>query len=547
MAGAENVLVLGPIVIPWVGAAICMLSAHYNRMQRIIALVAGILACLCSLAVLAANLQPQSVGVQVYRLGGWMAPFGIVFVADKLAALLCVMSSLVIVAGLLYCLQCRDQAIKFPIFMPAFLCMSTGLHGALYTGDIFTFFVFLELMVMSSVVIVAISDNKLGLEAAIKYIFISGIGSVLLLLGIAALYTTFGTLNLAQVAQALSTGDRPLLALPAAVMIMCAFLVKSAVFPFHFWQPDFHTTAPTPLSAMLSSVVVKVGIYGIIRNNTLFLTQEAPLIQNILIVLGVIGIFFGGLSALRTWNAKRMLAYSTLGQVGFILVAIGWGSELALVAAIIYIFNHAFIKSGLLMITGVLASRNPRHSANLNELMGAGKGLTAMSILYLVGGLALAGIPPLNGFMSKIALVRSGADVENWAILGIVVAGGLLTLLYVTRTWQLIFVKPAAAEPEHDEHLHDQTGEHPHAAPHGDSLLAPALLICACILLGVFANPLVSVAQDTAAQVLNPAAYTCAVLTPSIEAGIELPEGAYDCAALAAEARTVASADSLDR
>ncbi len=145
-----------------------------------------------------------------------------------------------IVAGLLYCLQCRDKAINFPIFMlAAFLCMSTGLHGALALGDIFTFFVFLELMVMSSVVIVAISDNKLGLEAAIKYIFISGIGSVLLLLGIAALYTTFGTLNLARVAQALSTGERPLLALPAAVMVMCAFLVKSAVFPFHFWQPDF--------------------------------------------------------------------------------------------------------------------------------------------------------------------------------------------------------------------------------------------------------------------------------------------------------------------
>lgn len=549
MAGTENSLVLAPIVIPLLGAAIALLFAHYNRAQRVIALIAGVLASLSSIAVLATNLAPGSVGVQIYSLGGWVTPFGIVLVADKLSALLAVMSSLVIVAGLLYCLQCRDQCLKFPVFMPAFLCMSTGLHGSLYTGDIFTFFVFMELMVMSSVVMVAISDNKLGLEAAIKYTFISGIGSLLLLLGIAAQYTTFGTLNLAQIAQALSTGERPLLALPAAVMLMSAFLVKSAVFPFHFWQPDFHTTAPTPLSAMLSSVVVKVGIYGIIRNNTLLLVQEAPLIQNILIALGLVGVFFGGLSALRTWNAKRMLAYSTLGQVGFILVAIGWGSEIALVAALIYMFNHAFIKSALLMITGVIASYHPKHSANLNELMGTGKGLVALSILYLIGGLALAGIPPLNGFMSKVALVRGGADVQSWVVLGLAIGGGLLTLIYVTRTWQLIFVKPIpeeAANTAHDAHgAHDAHNGHaelemPRHKRHGDSIFAPALLIAACIALGIFADPLVKVAEETVDQLSNPAVYTCAVLAPSYSLGIQLPTGAYDCGALAEEQETEA-------
>ncbi len=220
-----------------------------------------------------------------------------------------------------------------------------------------------------------------------------------------------------------------------------------------------------------------------------------------------------------------MLAYSTLGQVGFILVAIGWGSELALVAALIYMFNHAFIKSALLMITGVIASYHEKHSANLKELTGAGKGLIAISILYLVGGLSLAGIPPLNGFMSKIALVRGGADVESWVVLGLVVGGGLLTLIYVTRTWQLIFVKPVPDDVVQDERPRHQR--------HGDSIFAPALLIGACILLGVFADPLVKVAEQTVAQISNPAIYTCAVLMPSIQLGIEFPEGTYDCAALA--------------
>lgn len=516
MSGTENVLVLGPIIIPLLGAAICLVLSGNNRLQRIAALIAGVLASVSSIAVLLANQEPGSVGVQIYRLGGWATPFGIVLVADKLAALMCVMGSLVVAAGLLYCLQCHDRCVSYPVFMPAFLCMGAGLSGSFYTGDIFTFFVFLELMVISSVVMVAVADSPLGLEAAIKYIFISGIGSLLLLLGIAALYTTFGTLTMAQIAQAFSTGDRPLLTLPAALMFVIAFLVKSAVVPFHFWQPDFHTTAPTPVHGVLSSVVVKVGIYGIIRNTTAYLVQEADLVQNILIVLGLIGIFFGGLAALRTWNAKRMLAYSTLGQVGFILVAVGWGSEVAMVAAIIYIFNHAFIKSGLLMLTGVIASHNDKHSADLKDLAGTGRSLRLLSILYLVGGLALAGVPPFNGFMSKVALVRGGADVSSWLILGLVVAGGLLTMIYMTRTWQWIFQQPPSDELQPSTHK-------------SDSPLAPALLIGACVVLGIFATPLVDIAQDTAAQISDPSIYSCAVIEQMVLAGMELPDGAFDC------------------
>jgi len=520
MAGTENVWVLGPIILPMLGAAICLLLYKNNRLQRVVALLAGVAASLASIAVLLANYEADTVGVQLYRLGGWVTPYGIVLVADKLAALLCVMGTLVIAAGLLYCLRCHDRCLDYPVFMPAFLCMGAGLNGSFYTGDIFTFFVFVELMVMASVVMVAIADSPLGLEAALKYIFISGMGSLLMLLGTAGLYTTFGTLTMAQLSQGFATGNYSFLAVPATVMFIIAFLIKSAVMPFHFWQPDFHTTAPTPVSGLLLSVVVKVGIYGIIRNSTGFLTayQEggSELVQNILIVLGLVGIFFGGLAALRTWNAKRLLAYSTLGQIGFVLVAIGWGSQVALTAAIIYIFNHAFIKAGLLMLTGVIASHNAKHSADLKDLAGAGRGMPLLSVLYLVGGLALAGVPPLNGFISKVALVRGGADVESWLVLGLVIGGGLLTMLYMTRTWQWIFQQPPIAELQPN--------------PHGsDSPLAPALLIGACVLLGVFATPLVNVAEDTVVQLANPQIYSCAVLVQPAADGVVPPQNLIGC------------------
>lgn len=513
MNGVDNPLVLAPIVAPLIGAAICLLFSQNNAAQRVIALAAGVIACLCSIAVLAANVQGGANAVQVYRVGGYAVPFGVVLVADMMASLFAVMGTTVVAAGLLYCLQCRDHSLTYPVFMPAFLGVGAGLTGAFYTGDVFTFFVFLELMVMSSVVMVAVSDNRLGLEAAIKYLFISGIGSMLLLLSIAAIYTTFGTLTMAHIAQALATGERPLLALPAAVMFMSALLIKSAVVPFHFWQPDFHTTAPTPVSGLLSSVVVKVGIYGIIRNNTLYFTQEAPFIQTILIVLGLIGIFFGGLSALRTWNAKRMLAYSTLGQVGFMLVAIGWGTPIALVAAIIYIVNHAYIKSGMLMLTGALASRIHNHSSDIKDLEGAGRGFTGLSILYLIGGLALAGVPPFNGFISKLALARGGVDAESWLILGLVIAGGILTLIYMTRTWQWIFQRAPRQSVEEKPSLH-ATVEIETRRP--DSALAPALLLAFCVLLGVFAAPLIELANATVTQITQPNIYTCAVLPAEI-------------------------------
>jgi multicomponent Na+:H+ antiporter subunit D len=194
-------------------------------------------------------------------------------------------------------------------------------------------------------------------------------------------------------------------------------------------------------------------------------------------------------------------------------VAIGWGSAIAMAAAIIYIFNQSFIKSGLLMLTGVIASHNEKHSADFNDLAGAGRGLSLISILYLVGALALAGVPPLNGFMSKLALVRGGVDVNSWFILGLVIAGGLLTMIYMTRTWQWIFQQPPSAEIK----LTTRTA---------DSPLAPALLIGACVLLGIFATPLVNISKDAAAQLANPRIYSCAVL---LGQEIELPEVAGSC------------------
>jgi len=499
----NNLLIIGAVFIPFLGGILTLFVGD-NRLQRYIGLAAAVLAWLCSLSLLLTNLDGTP---QIYRLGDWMPPFGIVLVADMLSSTFVFMASSVLVGGILYAVQCKDKCVTHPAFMALFLGMEAGLLGAFFTGDIFTLFVFMELMVITSVSLVAISDNRLGLEAAIKYIFISSMGTLFLLLGIAALYATFGTLNMADIANQLSDGERPLLARPAAVMLLCAFLLKSAVFPFHFWQPDFHTTAPTPVHAVLSSVVVKIGVYGIIRMTNLLFLEEADFIQNWLLVLGVISIFFGSLGAYRTYDGKRMLAYSTFGQIGFILLGIGWGTDLALIGAIIYAFNHAFIKSSLLMLFGIVSSNTKTKSATLDEVVGVGTKLPwIVGVLYFLGGLALAGIPPMNGFISKLALVRGGIDAEAWVTLGLAVGAGALTLMYMSRTWQLVFQQKPN---ENTVKLKDEGG---------DSYLAPALLIAVCLGLGVFASPLYEVAEKTVDQLGEPSIYIDAVNPVSLEA-----------------------------
>jgi multicomponent Na+:H+ antiporter subunit D len=503
---SNNLLVLAPVLFPLIGAIVALIFIKRNMAQRYIGVVTTFITFVASGFLLYENWQiavnqPDHLAVQIYRLGGWMPPYGIVLVADLLTSLFVLMATIVVFSGAVYIVSCKDKAITRNVFVPLFLFMATGLNGAFLTGDFFTMFIFIELMVMSSVVLTSISDDPLGLEAAIKYLLMSAMGTLFLLIAIAAIYASFGTLNMADVAMLLETGQRPLLASASAVMLMSAFLLKSAVVPFHFWQPDFHTTAPTPISSLLSSVVVKVGIYGIIRIVTLLFTEEAPTINNLLVALGIFGIFFGSFSALRTYHIKRMLAYSTLGQVGFILVGIGWGSELALVGAVVYAFNHALVKASLLQLSGIVMSYTKNKVGDFIFLTGVGKTLRAPAFFYLVGGLALAGIPPFNGFISKVALVRGGVDTEQWLTLGLVVGGGILTLLYMTRAYVLIFQTRRNA----DSALMKEPMK-------GDSVLAPAMLLTLAILIGIYARPLIEVAEMAVAQMMDTSQYINAVL-----------------------------------
>jgi multicomponent Na+:H+ antiporter subunit D len=423
-----------------------------------------------------------------------------VFVGDLLGATMTAVSLLVMTAGMGYALGCKDKCVNAPTFFPLFLTLAAGLNGGILTGDIFNLFVFTELVVISGAALTALSDDKYGVEAAYKYFYISILAGVFLLLAAGSLYAAYGTLNVADLAQRIAARPDAPLAGFALVCLLAYCFVKSAVVPFHFWQPDFHTAAPTPVHAVLSSVVVKLGVVWLLRMTTVLFPMAMEPVRPLLVVLGVVGIFFGGLGATGTNDAKRMLAYSTMGQIGFILVGIGWGTPLALTAAVVYAVNHSLAKAALLMLAGSVASRAPVKTANFEMITGLGRVMPLGGVLFLLGGMALAGVPVSNGFISKLLVFQSGMAAGQVVTLLVIGAGSVISLVYVGRAFQRIWWAelPAEVTPK----------------PKGDRLIAPLALVSLCVVLGLCATPLVDLATATAQQLLQPARYTRAALTP---------------------------------
>ena len=334
-----NHLAILPFLIPLSAVSVAVLLHSRRPLQAGWSLGALLTSCAAT-AYLA--WQVFESGPVVFQMGAWAAPFGITIMADALGVLMALMVQVVTTFGLIYALGAQDAAVRYPFFLPLYLTLVTGLTGAMLTGDIFNIFVMVELMVISAIGLTAISDDPNGAEAALKYLYVGIITSICLLIGIGSLYAAYGTLNMADLATRVAADPSQPLLWIGIVFLFATFGVKAAAFPFHFWQPDFHTVAPTPISAMLSSVVVKFGVYGFLRMTTLLFPAQADVLRDLLLAMGIAGVIYGGLGALGTHNVKRMLAYSTLAQVGLILVGIGWGTPQSIAAALIFTVYFGF-------------------------------------------------------------------------------------------------------------------------------------------------------------------------------------------------------------
>lgn len=436
--------------LPLLGAfLIPLLSKIWERLSDIVGNV--ITTLLLILSVYSLFLLPIFGNIYVYEIGKWSIkpiPLGIIFAFDSLSLLMVLVINLLSFACALYSITYLDNYTARWKFWTLFLLMVAGLNGIAITGDLFNLFVFIEISAISSYALVAFGVEKEDLEASFKYQVIGEIAGLTILLAIALIYAKTSTLNMADIANTFTKESRGTLFWFIISLLTFGFLIKSALFPFHFWLPDAHSQAPAPISAMLSGIFIKVvGIYALSRLifNIFGLNRmNAPHYFNLLIILGILSIVIAGFIALKQENYKRLLAYSTISQVGYIFVGLGIANFWSIMGALSLIFAHALGK-GLLFLTAGPVEREAG-SLDIALLSHFKKRMSFHGIVYTLGALSLSGIPPFLGFFPKIFLILGAIKEKKFEVAIILGVFSLLTLAYLLKITNKVFTKKEGEE-----------------------------------------------------------------------------------------------------
>ena len=414
-----------------------------RKLVRLCDLLANITtALLVCLAVMLLIGQLQLDKAAVYWMGGWQTTasgtvFGINLVLDGLSALMILVVAVVSFAATLYSTRYMDQYTGRSKYYGLFLLMVAGMNGCVLTGDIFNLFVFLEIAAVASYALVAFGCESDELEASFKYLVLGCVASSFILLGIALLYAQAGALNMAQLGERIAQiGQTPGL-LVALMLLLAGLGVKAALVPFHAWLPDAHPSAPAPISAMLSGVLIKaIGVYAIVRIifNVFGLTPELSMV---LMVLGVLSMIIGVILALNQWDFKRLLAYHSISQIGYVILAIGLGTDLGILAGIFHLANHAIFKSLLFLSAG--AVEYSTGTRQLEEMGGLSQKMPTTSRTSMVASMSIAGVPPFNGFFSKLLIIIACVQAGRWGFAIWAVVVSILTLASFMKVQKYAF------------------------------------------------------------------------------------------------------------
>lgn len=375
----------------------------------------------------------------ICHLGGWGAHLGIDLRLDGLATLMLITINTIGLAMAIFSVQYMTRYTSKLRYYSIFLCLVAGLNGIVLTGDLFNLYIFMEIVAISSYALVAFGCEHDELEAAFKYGVLGTVASAFILIGIAMLYAMLGTLNMAEMSVKLAAGgmNEPLTF--ALGLFLCGFGLKAAFVPFHAWLPDAHPSAPAPVSAMLSGVVIKTaGIYVLSRLVfNVFTVQLVPGLLAILLLFGAVSMIVGGILSLGQWDMKRLLAYSSISQIGYIVVGLGLGTPLGMTGALFHMLNHSVFKSLLFLNAG--AVEYATGSRDLRHLGGLVRNMPFTANMSLVGAMALSGIPPLNGFWSKLIIVLACIESGHpWLALA-AVAMSLVTMVALLKMQKRVF------------------------------------------------------------------------------------------------------------
>jgi len=376
-------------------------------------------------------------GILVYSVGSWKLPIGIALVLDGLTVFMLITVNLIAFFVSIYSISYMKRFTSKWKFYTLFLLMVAGMNGVVITGDMFNLFVFLEIASVASYALVAFGTERHELEAAFKYTVMSTVGSLFILLGIVFLYSYTSTLNMADMANVLAQKGMSNIVIMVSILFIMGFGLKAALVPFHAWLPDAHPSAPAPISAMLSGVLIKsLGIYTLCRffYNIIGINSS---FSSILMILGTLSMVIGVFLAIGQWDFKRLLAYHSISQIGYVILGIGLGTPLGIMGGLFHLFNHSVFKSLLFLNSG--AVEYATGTRDLKKMGGLIKKMPITGATSLVASMSIAGIPPFNGFWSKLIIIFAAVQANRlgyafWAVLA-----SILTLASFTKVMKYAF------------------------------------------------------------------------------------------------------------
>ncbi len=494
-----------PIALPMLTAVTLLLLYRWRNVQRLIS-VLGAAALLA--AAVGLLLQVSRQGILVLQVGNWPAPFGITLVADLFSAIMVLLAGIVGLAVALYSLVSLDPARESYGYYPLYHFLLMGVCGAFLTGDLFNLYVWFEVMLMASCVLLALGGERQQMEGAIKYVTLNLMSSALFLAALGLLYGVAGTLNMADLARTfadVAVGQTQGVFTTLAMLFLVAFGIKAAIFPLFFWLPASYHTPPVAVSAVFAGLLTKVGVYALIRVFTLVFVQDVSFTHTLILVLAGLTMVIGVFGAVAQSDFRRVLSFHIVSQIGYMIMGLGLFTPLALAASVFYIAHHIIVKTNLFLVSGVVERLG--RTLELAPLGGLYRTRPGLALLFLVPALSLAGLPPLSGFFAKLSLVQAGLGQEQFLIVATALAVSVLTLYSMIKIWNEAFWKA----PPGTANMAAETG-----GGEGPSLLTwlipIALLATITLILGLGAGPAFALAQQAGEQLMNPTGYVQAVL-----------------------------------
>ncbi|HRV95441.1 MAG TPA: Na+/H+ antiporter subunit D [Anaerolineae bacterium] len=501
-----NILVVLPILIPFVTGIILILLWNHRTAQRVLSVAGSAALFVISIILLFTVWQD---GILVMQMSNWPAPFGITLVADLLSAIMVVLAGLMAISVAIYSLASMDSAREAYGYHPLYQILLMGICGSFLTGDLFNLYVWFEVMLISSFVLVALGGEPNQLEGGIKYVTLNLISSAIFLAAVGLIYGLVGTLNMADLSIQLRQSDQPGLVLTLAMLFLIAFGLKAAVFPLFFWLPASYHTPPVAVSAIFSGLLTKVGVYTLIRVFTLLFIIDTAYTHTVLMVVAGLTMLTGVLGAASQNEFRRILSFHIVSQIGYMVMGLALYTPLAIAGAVFYITHHIVVKTNLFLVSGVVYRL--RGTYQLKKLGGIYSLYPLLGVLFLIPAFSLAGIPPLSGFWAKFVLIRAGLEIGQYTIVAVALVVSLLTIFSMTKIWAEVFWK---ADPNIDP---ANPPENPSLGTLAGYIVPVVALAAVTITIGLFAEPFVQLAIAAADQLLDPNQYIQAVRPELLE------------------------------